>query len=71
MSLVRRYRRNMSAARDLAPKRRHGVPVNTGGLGMRPPGSGAVMYPGTIGRERRVRFTGVDAVTAALADGAV
>jgi hypothetical protein len=71
MSLSRRYRRNISAARDLARKRRHGAPRTTGGLGMRPPGCGAVAYPGSPERNLRVSriMSGVDAVTAALADG--
>jgi hypothetical protein len=59
----------MSAARDTAPQRRHGVPRNTGGLHMQPPGSGGVAYPGSPARAARTSrlIAGVDAVTAALA----
>lgn len=75
-SLARRYRRNKSAARDLARKRVHGVPVGrevAAVLGrdtrwMRPPGSGSVDYQRGAWRRKRAAAI-VDAVTDALANG--
>ena len=46
MSIKRRMQRTLSADRAVHRKRPHGVPRRSGAIG-RPPGSGAVEYPGS------------------------
>lgn len=66
--LLRRYRRNADATRDLAPRRLHGARGQSPNF-MRPPGCGAVDYQDPAGkRAPRIYSGAIDAVTEALAN---
>lgn len=73
--LVRRILRGaMTAARELHRRRRHGAPVSTGGLGMRPPGCGVVNYQDPRGKHLPRMYAGeplVDPETASIVSGSV
>jgi hypothetical protein len=64
--LLRRYRRNADATRDLAPARRHGARGRSPNF-MRPPSAGHVDYQDPNGKRAPRIYTGaIDAVTKAL-----